>query len=441
MGTCNSGYSNCDGNAANGCEFAGSACYTAFPYFPSNFDPNGSGVNPTTTSATTTLNCGVTTFDSTSLTFTNWCSSQPTPTPVVQTQTATGGPDIVVLPLLNFTVASGATLKLTGNRPVVLAVFGDATIAGTIDASASGTTPGAGGNQTCSTGTGSNGGTDAGGGGGGHATAGGTGDTGVGGGAIRGATTVIPLLGGCPGGKGGGGSGLFPGSGGNGGVGGGAVQLSAAGTVTFSGSILANGSAGTNGTAGGLLSSGGGGGGGGSGGSVLVEGHVISGAGTMTVNGGAGGNGDGASSGAGTGGTTGAAGSATGNHGGGGGSRGRTLFDAVADCVINTASSCGTTCANAVNCDDSSICSTDTCVSGACQHAATNAGTVCRDQSSICDATDTCDGVSPTCPNTYAAQGSDCGYSTGSSARRRLSGTSWMRTTIPARPTPRITTT
>jgi hypothetical protein len=44
-------------------------------------------------------------------------------------------------------------------------------------------------------------------------------------------------------------------------------------------------------------------------------------------------------------------------------------------------------------------------------HTAGNAGTACgAGQTSICDAQDTCDGVSTTCPNTKAAQGSDCGY-------------------------------
>jgi hypothetical protein len=334
---------------------------------------------------------------------------------VVQTQA--GGADVVVLPLQNFTIASGATLKLIGNRPVVLAVFGDATIAGTIDASASGTTPGAGGNAICSPGTGSNGGNGGllggsgdGGGGGGHATTGGTGDSGTGAGAARGTATLVPLIGGCPGGKGGNGGALLGnGTGGQGGAGGGAFQVSASGTVNLTGSVISNGGVGANGSS---ASNPGGGGGGGSGGGILLEGNAVQGAGALTVNGGNGGNRGGAASGGGAGGTTGAAGNGA-TNGGGGGSRGRTVFNAVAPCTINTASNCGTTCANAVNCDDGSPCSADSCVSGGCVHTPGNAGTLCGNQANICDAQDYCDGVSNTCPITYAAQGTDCGFTTG----------------------------
>jgi hypothetical protein len=328
---CAAGTRNCDGSPTNGCEISGTACITPFPYTPRNFNPTGPGINPYATNGTTTLNCGVSTFDSTTLTFGNWCS-QSTPVPVVQTQP--GGADVVVLPLLNLTIAAGATLRLTGNRPVILAAFGNATVAGTIDASANGTTPGAGGNQVCSPGAGSNGtnaflaGDGDGGGGGGHATAGGTGDSGTNGGGARGNTNVVPLLGGCPGGNGGNGGGLLGGGpGGNGGGGGGAFQLSAAGSLTFTGTALASGG---DGSAGGTLAftGNGGGGGGGSGGSVLLEGHTVTGSGTSTVNGGKGGNRGGASSGGAAGATTGAPGNGT-SSGGGGGSRGRTAFNAA----------------------------------------------------------------------------------------------------------------
>ena len=287
----------------------------AVPLPPRNFNPSGPGINPYATNGTTTLNCGISTFDSSTLTFGNWCS-QPTPVPVVQTEP--GGADVVILPLLNLTIAAGATLRLTGNRPVILAAFGNATVAGTVDGSASGTTPGAGGNQACSPGTGGNGssggflgGDGDGGGGGGHATTGGTGDSGTSGGGARGNTNVVPLLGGCPGGKAGNGGGLLGGgSGGNGGAGGGAFQISAAGALTFTGTALANGGDGAGGGTQALASSGGGGGGG-SGGSVLLEGHTVTGSGTSTVNGGKGGNRGGASSGGASGATTGAPGNGT----------------------------------------------------------------------------------------------------------------------------------
>jgi len=142
-------HQNCDGSPTNACEVTSTACVTPYPYTPRNFNPAGPGINPAATNGTTTLNCGTSTFDSNTLTFGNWCS-QPTPVPVVQTQP--GGADVVVLPLVNFTIAAGATLRLTGTRPVILAAFGNATLAGTIDGSANGTTPGAGGNQACSPG-------------------------------------------------------------------------------------------------------------------------------------------------------------------------------------------------------------------------------------------------------------------------------------------------
>jgi hypothetical protein len=139
---------------------------------------------------------------------------------------------------------------------------------------------------------------------------------------------------------------------------------------------------------------------------------VVTGSATSTVNGGNGGNRGGASSGGGAGGTTAGAGNGSSN-GGGGGSRGRTLFAAATPCPTNTVTSCGTSCANVVNCTDTNPCTAEACVSGACSYPAGNAGAVCRTQANICDAIDTCTGSSTTCPNAYAAQGTDCGYSTG----------------------------
>jgi hypothetical protein len=93
----------------------------------------------------------VSTFDSTTRTFGNWCGRK-TPTPLVQAQT--NGPDVVVIPFKNLTVAMGSTIRITGSLPVVFAVFGDTTIAGTIDASASRSTPGPGGTVACGAGNG-----------------------------------------------------------------------------------------------------------------------------------------------------------------------------------------------------------------------------------------------------------------------------------------------
>jgi len=156
----------------------GGAPSGAFGYMPTNFDPAGLDGGVSAGSATV-LDCGVSTFDSETLTFGNWCG-QNQPAPAVRTQPS--GPDVVVIPFQAFTVAKGATLKLTGTRPVILAVFGDAIVEGTVDASASGSTPGAGGNQSCGTSQGGNGSGDpsrndgaSGGGGGGFGTAGGDG--------------------------------------------------------------------------------------------------------------------------------------------------------------------------------------------------------------------------------------------------------------------------
>jgi hypothetical protein len=89
------------------------------------------------------IDCAAT-FDSAVPDFTTWCSGTK-PVPVVQTQS--GGPDLVVVPMTALTVAAGSTLRVIGNKPVVFAVAGDATIDGTLDAGATGTTPGAGGDS------------------------------------------------------------------------------------------------------------------------------------------------------------------------------------------------------------------------------------------------------------------------------------------------------
>jgi hypothetical protein len=114
--------------------------------------------------------------------------------------------------------------------------------------------------------------------------------------------------------------------------------------------------------------------------------------------------------------------------------------------VTNSVTSCGTTCANTVSCDDSNACTVDSCSSGSCAYVAGNAGTTCRasagtcdvaesctgtsmscptdafvpsttacrGQTNICDVTEYCTGTSAACPGDgYAPMGTDCGYSTG----------------------------
>jgi len=270
----------------------------SFPFTPSNFNPTD--YQPSVSSSSTVgLGCGLSTFDSETLAFGNWCG-QFQPTPVVLPQS--GGPAVIVLPVTSLSVAGGSSLRLTGSRPVVFAVFGNATIAGTIDVSASGTTPGAGGNLSCGASQGGDGSGNtarddgaSGGGGGAFGTPGGSGgraDTdrccgGAGitqpggvGGVTRGTSGQIPLLGGCAGGRAGGCSTA-------GGAGGGAVQISTAGTLTVTGTVRSNGGAGalpcgTNDEGGGT--------GGGSGGGILLEGATLATSGaTLQANGGAGG--------------------------------------------------------------------------------------------------------------------------------------------------------
>jgi hypothetical protein len=287
------------------------ACGASFGYTPSNFAP-GSYTPPTTG---TTINCN-TTYSSTTHAFTGWCTGQTAPT-IYPSVAQSGGPTIDILAFSGLTLNSGNTLTLTGSNPIILAVYGNAAISGVIDASAQGTTPGAGA-TACAVGASGGGaagpaytaGVDAGaagGGGGGLAVAGGYGDTSsfpggtvavagtninmAAGGGAHGNSTAVPLVGGCPGGTGAAGTASDPG--GAAGVGGGGVQLSVAGTLSGTGTIKTNGSAGAAGTTEPTPtahSDGAGGGGGGSAGDILIEspnGNTTS----LQANGGAGGGG------------------------------------------------------------------------------------------------------------------------------------------------------
>src|SRR5439155_3794741 len=64
----------------------------------------------------------------------------------------------------------------------------------------------------------------------------------------------------------------------------------------------------------------------------------------------------------------------------------------AANCTFKTS---GTACT-----DDGNPCTTDICngSSNLCQHAAGNAGMVCRAASGVCDVAETCIGTSTTCP-------------------------------------------
>ena len=290
-----------DGDGArdckDGCPNDPTVQEACFPFAVNNFDPTTIDFSAQPSS---TLACGTTTIDTTDpdgtgplvATISNWCGTAPTPL----ARTQSGGPGIVVIPLRGLIVASGATLRLVGNRPVVFAVRGDGQVNGTVDASANGTTSGAGGNWSCTpataNGAGANGSGStvrwpsagagaSGGGGGGFGTAGGRGGTadtnnngsssggsgtpGGSGGATRGTAALIPLVGGCPGGRAGGCSS-------DGGAGGGAVQISASGSLVITGSLVANGG---NGATPCGASDEGGGTGGGSGGAIFLEAATV----------------------------------------------------------------------------------------------------------------------------------------------------------------------
>lgn len=106
-----------------------------------NFEPEGPGV---VFSARVDLS-GCSPTINTSLApaamLSGWCGDQPMP--VIQAQL--GGPSVVVVPMAGLRIPAGSTLRLIGDKPVVLAVRGDAIIEGHIDAGARGATPGAGG--------------------------------------------------------------------------------------------------------------------------------------------------------------------------------------------------------------------------------------------------------------------------------------------------------
>jgi hypothetical protein len=293
-------------NAAMGCGLG---------YVPPNV--NVTLLNPNQADATTTFNCAAVLNTSGTPSFTTWCSGA---MPQITIHSQTNGPELVVVALRGLSIPSGGSLRIQGSRPAVIVVFGNASIVGTLDAGASGTSAHAGGNYSCGTSAGTNvnngGNETGGGGGGGFGTAGGRGgngdDTSGGnGGVTRGATTLVPLLGGCNGGSAGGCTGR--------GAGGGAIQLSVAGALTISGVVRANGGAGP-----GSCGSQYGGGGGGSGGGIRLEAASLTTSGsTIQANGanggssGTGGGGGSTSSGS-TGGTAGNSSSAGGGGGGGG---------------------------------------------------------------------------------------------------------------------------
>ncbi|HEX5745222.1 MAG TPA: putative metal-binding motif-containing protein [Archangium sp.] len=240
------------------------------------------------------ISCGAT-FDSSGTpawTFAPGCSFTP-PTHVVTAD------DVVVIAVRNLTV--NQPLRVVGSRPVVLAVYGDATLNDEILAHSARAESrgGAGSGVGCTGRTGGAGnvsGNDgSGGGGGGLATESGTGganDDGSAAGGSKGGALLTsgfsPLVGGCQGGAGGGITGTTPGAGGRGG---GSLQLSVAGTLTLASVVSVSGAGGGGGDS--TVNNAAGGGGGGSGGMLVLEARnlVVEASARVTANGGAGGEG------------------------------------------------------------------------------------------------------------------------------------------------------
>jgi hypothetical protein len=215
-------------------------------------------------------------------------------TPASAVLSQTDGPDVRVLNTVSFNIDSVGTLAVSGSRPLIIVVHGNASIAGTIDVSArvrgldNSSTPGPGGNDPteCADGTKAPGGPSTnvsagggGGGGGGYGADGGDGTDGNGGGhggkgpkgSSNGVPEIEPLRGGCAGSAGGDDADGIVDTSGRAGDGGGALEITARATVSISGVIRAGGRGGAA-----ALPSIAGGGGGGSGGAILVDGETAS---------------------------------------------------------------------------------------------------------------------------------------------------------------------
>jgi hypothetical protein len=207
------------------------------------------------------------------------------------------GTSALVASVQSLTIESGATLRLIGVRPVIVASWGSIDIAGAIDAGSHRTGGrGAGGNPTvcgpdaAATGQSGAGGAGGGGGGafrgaGGHGGQGDSDGTALKNGGAAGKVVAVPMIvrGGCSGANGGKDDGGTP----LGGTGGGAIQLTARLSMRITGTINAGGAGGAAGTL-----TDGGGGGGGSGGYIGIESPAITLLGaTLAANGGGGGEG------------------------------------------------------------------------------------------------------------------------------------------------------
>jgi hypothetical protein len=206
-----------------------------------------------------------------------------------------GGPELAVLHLGSLVVSAGASVRITGSRPLVIVADGPVTVDGKLDAGGHGATSGAGAATTGAGTAGSHGSNDSDTGGGG----GGFGTNGADGGAITGCTVALgvagrmygdgpitQLVGGSAGGSSSGTSCPVDAPGG----GGGALQITSGTMISIgaTGAVLAGGGGGSGGTDCGAsdVNSGPGGG---SGGAIVLQAPAIANAGVVAANGGAGG--------------------------------------------------------------------------------------------------------------------------------------------------------
>lgn len=214
----------------------------SWSYQPAHFDPCALPA-PT---AGLSLGPGLWTYDTNSgaLTDPRFDASFP-PSVLV---TPADGPEVRIVSASFVDVQSGAILRATGQRPLVIVSWSDLAVAGEIDLSSTLASSGAGANPTACPELALQHGADSpegagGGGGGGFGSiggAGGPGDGGVTAAGAAGAAVPVPdaLRGGCPGGRGG--NSLA----GPGGSGGGALHLAARDAITIDGILNAGGSGG-----------------------------------------------------------------------------------------------------------------------------------------------------------------------------------------------------
>ncbi len=209
-----------------------------------------------------------------------------------------GGPMLAVLRVRSLTIPQNATVRVIGDRPLLVIAETDITISGILDGAARLGEPGPGGSvqSAARPGQGTAGANDgdigdSGGSGGGFGTAGGTGGAAghdyltlqvprTAGGPSHGDANVALLAGGGAGGVGSPCTVL-------GGAGGGAIQLSAFAAVHVAGTVHVGGGGGARGAL--CSTTGGSAGGGGSGGSIFIEAPRVEVSGTLAANGGSGG--------------------------------------------------------------------------------------------------------------------------------------------------------